>query len=350
MKLRGDASRTIWPLGWKFVARPVTGTLAIALVMFVVAAVAMSISLSRQRDSFGWVEHTNEVLRTIFAIEKSVLEAESAERGYLLTGQSSYLDNYNRSRADVRKFIEALRQGISDNPSQIRRLDKLRPNIEARLAEFKQIIELGTARLDEALALLRTAQSRQLTTVIEEGLGQFRQAELALLSERQKRADYDNTIATLTTAVMGVLAILSAALGAFFLKDQRSTNQLRVANEELALNHAHERSILETVPDAMVVIDERGKIQSFSATACRLFGYTDGEVQGRNVSLLMPAPYRDEHDGYLARYHARENGASSGWAESLSVSERTAAHSRWSFRLARSPTKGRSNSLVWCAI
>jgi two-component system sensor kinase FixL len=52
-------------------------------------------------------------------------------------------------------------------------------------------------------------------------------------------------------------------------------------------------SILDTVPDAMVVIDERGLVQSFSAAAERLFGHTAAEVRGRNVSMLMPAPYRE---------------------------------------------------------
>jgi len=103
---------------------------------------------------------------------------------------------------------------------------------------------------------------------------------------------------------MAVLAMLSAALGAFLLKDQRAGRQLRVASEQLAISHAHLRSILETVPDAMVVIDERGMIQSFSAAAERLFGFTTSEVQGRNVSSLMPAPYRHEHDGYLGHYLA----------------------------------------------
>ena len=62
------------------------------------------------------------------------------------------------------------------------------------------------------------------------------------------------------------------------------------------------RSILETVPSAMVVIDERGAIQSFSAAAERLFGYRGAEVCGRNVSLLMPSPHREAHDGYIGRY------------------------------------------------
>jgi two-component system sensor kinase FixL len=64
------------------------------------------------------------------------------------------------------------------------------------------------------------------------------------------------------------------------------------------------RSILETVPDAMVVIDQAGAIQSFSTAAERLFGYSTAEVQGRNVRMLMPAPYREQHDGYLQRYLA----------------------------------------------
>ncbi len=65
---------------------------------------------------------------------------------------------------------------------------------------------------------------------------------------------------------------------------------------------AHLRSILETVPDGMIVIDERGIIRSFSVAAERIFGYAAGEVCGRNVSLLMPSPHREQHDEYIARY------------------------------------------------
>ena len=156
--------------------------------------------------------------------------------------------------------MTAVRQAVSDNPNQVQRLDELRPSIDARLAEFKQVIEFGPSRLTEALATLQTARSRQLTALIEEKLGQFRQTELDLLGDRQQRARRDMIGTTLIAAAMAVLAMLSAALGAFLLRNQRSASQLRLANEELAVSHAHMRSILETVPDAMVIIDERGII------------------------------------------------------------------------------------------
>lgn len=62
------------------------------------------------------------------------------------------------------------------------------------------------------------------------------------------------------------------------------------------------QSILQTVPDAMIVIDERGLIESLSTTAERLFGYGVDDVAGKNVSMLMPSPHRELHDGYLERY------------------------------------------------
>lgn len=65
---------------------------------------------------------------------------------------------------------------------------------------------------------------------------------------------------------------------------------------------AHLRSILDTVPDAMVMIDDTGHILSFSKAAERLFGYAEGELIGENVSTLMPSPDRERHDGYLERY------------------------------------------------
>src|SRR5262249_25042056 len=85
-------------------------------------------------------------------------------------------------------------------------------------------------------------------------------------------------------------------------QSRRNREQAIASTQNALAREAHVKSILETVPDAMIVIDEHGIIQSFSTAAERQFGYACAEVMGRNVSLLMPSPYREEHDEYLARY------------------------------------------------
>lgn len=62
------------------------------------------------------------------------------------------------------------------------------------------------------------------------------------------------------------------------------------------------RSILETVPEGIIVIDERGLVEEFSPAAERLFGYPADEVRGKNVSMLMPSPYHERHDAYMQTY------------------------------------------------
>ena len=101
----------------------------------------------------------------------------------------------------------------------------------------------------------------------------------------------------------GVFAAAGAAVtvgGEWF---QRERAHAEAANRDLAAREAHLQSILDTVPDAMVVIDEHGAIQSFSPAAERLFGWSAAEVAGRNVSLLMPSPHRECHDAYMERYY-----------------------------------------------
>jgi two-component system, LuxR family, sensor kinase FixL len=79
-------------------------------------------------------------------------------------------------------------------------------------------------------------------------------------------------------------------------------DRLQRARHKAAAREAHLQSILNTVPEATIVIDERGMMQSFSSAAERLFGYRADEVIGKNIKMMMPAPYRDDHDRYLSRY------------------------------------------------
>ena len=101
-----------------------------------------------------------------------------------------------------------------------------------------------------------------------------------------------------------VFAVVGAAIAWLGGSFQRARAQAQETAATLHRREAHLQSILDTVPDATVVIETDGIIVSFNAAAVRQFGYTPEEAVGHNVSMLMPTPYREQHDGYLARYLA----------------------------------------------
>jgi two-component system, LuxR family, sensor kinase FixL len=100
----------------------------------------------------------------------------------------------------------------------------------------------------------------------------------------------------------GLFALLGVGISFVGERLFRADAAARAINEKILQREAHLQSILDTVPDAMVVIDAKGIIQSFSAAAARLFQSQPADMVGRNVSCLMPGPYREAHDGYIERY------------------------------------------------
>jgi two-component system sensor kinase FixL len=83
---------------------------------------------------------------------------------------------------------------------------------------------------------------------------------------------------------------------------RRSSIRAQAMTHDAMAREAHLQSILDTIPEAMIVIDEHGFMHSFSIAAERLFGYKADQAIGQNVKILMPSPYHESHDGYLQRY------------------------------------------------
>ena len=82
----------------------------------------------------------------------------------------------------------------------------------------------------------------------------------------------------------------------------RDITERKRADRAMRDSEARWRAIIDAAVDAIVLIDDHGHVESFNPGAERMFGYAEAEVLGRNVNMLMPAPYRDEHDGYMKRY------------------------------------------------
>ncbi|WP_009958931.1 PAS domain S-box protein [Verrucomicrobium spinosum] len=84
--------------------------------------------------------------------------------------------------------------------------------------------------------------------------------------------------------------------------DEQHLRELEEVREALRLSEDRNRAIVETAVNAIITINERGVIESVNSATVRMFGYVTEEMIGRNVSMLMPSPYREQHDGYLGNY------------------------------------------------
>jgi two-component system sensor kinase FixL len=127
---------------------------------------------------------------------------------------------------------------------------------------------------------------------------------LHLYFTREYRTLLDPTSPTFAVDLARSLTFVAVGVGIALFGEYLRTTRAHLLESADAANarEAHLNSILDTVPDAMIVIDERGLIQSFSAAAEHLFGYAAQEVVGQNIKIMMPSPYRESHDGYLNRY------------------------------------------------
>ena len=150
---------------------------------------------------------------------------------------------------------------------------------------------------------------QSVTRLLPAGLEHDERQILAKIQAGQKVDHYetcrrrkDGTIIDVSVTVSPIRDDEGHVIGASKLS--RDITAAKAAQQALQDREAHLQSVLDTVPDAMVVIDTSGIIRSFSATAERQFGHSAREAIGRNVSILMPEPYRSQHDGFLARYMA----------------------------------------------
>lgn len=172
-------------------------------------------------ESFEWVSHTLENQRELATVEARMSEAESGQRGYLLTGQPGFLAPYTVATSEVRTRLLNLRRLLADNPAQLRRLLMVESLSRAKLAELDSRISLERAgKHDLAVSIVRTNHSDSLMTSIRSGLQAMTADEASVLRDRQQalveelhRGDLVSLGLATALAVM-LIALLVIARGA----------------------------------------------------------------------------------------------------------------------------------------
>jgi CHASE3 domain sensor protein len=172
-------------------------------------------------ESFEWVSHTLENQRELATVEARMSEAESGERGYLLTGQPGFLAPYSVATNEIRTRLLNLRHLMADNPGQLRRLLIIDSLSRAKLTELDSAIKLERAgKHDLAVSIVRNNKSDRVMTSIRSGLQSMTADEASLLRDRQqslvaelRRGDMISLGLAVALALM-LIALLVIARGA----------------------------------------------------------------------------------------------------------------------------------------
>jgi PAS domain S-box-containing protein len=287
---------------------------AAALICLVAVSLVSYLSLARLNSSSAWVAHTQEVLNRLEALVAAATDSETAERGYVITGDQSYLEPYRSSVQAVGLEAAQLRRLTLDNPTQQRRLDSLVALANGRLDNLRTVIGLRRdqgfeAARNEILGGTGKGFHDQLRRMIDE----MKLSESSLLVERERSARRSAATALTVIILGGALALLIVGLALVRLRRdlagrRRAEQALREAKEQLELR-VQERTaqlsrlaaIIESSDDAIIGTDLNDHIISWNLGAQKLFGYTAAEAVGKPKGMLIPPERSSEEPAILAR-------------------------------------------------
>jgi PAS domain S-box-containing protein len=279
------------------------------------------IGASNAARTNDWVNRTNEVLKKLDAVYKDLVDIESGSRGYVITGQMSFLRPYLESVERSGNTIAELRGLVADNPKQAELAARLAQYAQRRIAIAARIVDLRRAQGQDAAAkLIATGEGRTAMEAALGLVGSMRREENDALARRmalsQRRAHQAPLFIIASLALLASLSLLSvlwlsrsitrplAALvktaQQFGRGEQPAPPELRADEigdlgrefiEMVRLRREAEertRALLELAPDAFFQADLDARFTDVNAAACRLLGYSREELVGKTIFEIIP--------------------------------------------------------------
>jgi methyl-accepting chemotaxis protein len=163
---------------------------AVVLSVAGIATIVTEIAKANFKETQGRVTHTYQVQATLRAIEKDLVDAETGQRGFLVTNTPNYLEPYDTGRKNFQLHIEELKKLVSDNSIQRSRADGVQQKAQEKFAELEETINLKKAGKDkEVVTLVLTNKGKQIMDDLRANLNAMNQEEQRLLEERIKASE-----------------------------------------------------------------------------------------------------------------------------------------------------------------
>jgi len=267
--------------------RLVAGGLVLAALLTLVVGVWGYRTTAALRSAAEWVAHTRQVQSDLSDLLSAMHEVEAGQRGFVITGNPHFLEHRGAASEAVATWLADLRSLTADNPQQQAWVADLEDLTARKMAFSEHVLELRNQEgFAAAAALINTEEGRALMDRIQTLIDTMQDEENRLLEVRSAALRASQHSAALLLLGFVVLA-LGLLLGVYTV--------LRRDLRERVRAEANLRGLLESAPDATLVVDASGRIVIVNAQVPSLFGYTREELLGQPVERLMPARFREIH-------------------------------------------------------
>lgn len=258
-----------------------------AVIVIVLAAVIVGDSFRRYALAADYYVRTVEVLTAVSEVESALLDVETGSRGFALTGDTAYLEPYERGVAQLPARLGRLLSLAADQPNQRATVARLGETARARVAHAGLVVEtLRRGGLQAVAGVISTGEGKRLMDEARRQLAAIDAAERQLLEQREAAAE--RTQQRMTRATLAALALAIVFLAAACALIARERKRRELADARL-------RTLVASVPSALVLVDGEGRIRLTNNRAEDLFGYEESELLGGPVERLLPDRFREHH-------------------------------------------------------
>ena len=271
------------------------------VIVLVITASVGAISVWRVYDNDRELARTYEVKSALDALLAAVTDAETGQRGFLITGDAAYLAPYERGTAHIQDALARIAALIADNPARDGRLPALRTAVDEKVHDLAESVAVRrTGGFEAALRIVRTNVGQATMDRIRAMIADMDRGENVLLDER--RAQSSSTFWTAIATDTGVM-VIGLVLLALVARVSRQRLSEAEARERIALRLA---AIVESSDDAIIAKDLSGTITAWNAAAERLFRYTAKEAIGQSIRIVIPPDRQHEEDDFMMQLRRGE--------------------------------------------